>query len=94
MVDGELKPVRGKIDKKIFSGNIHKTTWFNIPDQTHHFEKYPKRIDVGIKTFNAVKYSIKRRTNITDETELNKLAEVRLLKYRTMREFIRKELSS
>ena len=71
------------IDPKTFSGDITRTTWLKMPDQTYHFRDFPNKLDVGIKTFNIVKYSLKKYLDkdfITDD-RITRFAELRLLKY-------------
>jgi hypothetical protein len=48
---------------------------------TYRFKDAPERIDVGVQTFNEVKYAIKRHTKITDDKILNRLAEFRFIGY-------------
>ena len=92
---GKMKTFKGKIDKKVFSGNIILASWRPMPDQVHHFVDAPKKNNVGIKTFYLVQRRVAKHTSAVGE-ELKKLTEIKMLKYpgRDMTDFIRKELAS
>ena len=77
----KYKPVYITPRKVIQPARFKHTSCPKRANLTHHFKDALKKNNVGTQTFNDVKYAIKRYTKIEHDIILNRLAELRFLKY-------------